>query len=198
MHTRPHLSWPQFRAPPAHIVRGLREIDPTAELVYFGNGRWLLGSVRRNAHAIGTAEKMVANALRVIHWAIWKVSRKHKIAHVDQRTADRLHFALLACRGFRPIGDYQIQGEVPWAVVEDFRRMDWLYRHTSDNEVDRALNEPREREVAAARADLVDPNRAKDAWHYAFTRTHSVTRHDPPDRQRVRSGFVRQPIPSNT
>lgn len=155
------LDVPADRTAPAHVAEGLRAVDPTAVLHYAGDGLWLLGSVRPNALARAQAEAMLARS------AAAGVSDAPR--GVDQ-------LARLVRQGFRPIGEYQLQGEPTSAVVHDFRRRDWQYRHWSDAEVFAAMDAPDEAARAAARADLTDPARARDLWRTHQTLSHLVDR----------------------
>jgi hypothetical protein len=170
-------------------VAGLREVDPTAELLYFRNGRWVLGSVRWNAKAVTTAQRMVARAIGVIQRHVVQSKTGGRVT-VDRRSRDRLEFCLLAMQGFRPIAEYVLHGEPDSAIVNDFRYRDWRYRHESDTEYWRKMDEALEAPRRAAHADLVDPARAHAAWEYVFTRSHPLTRVDDPMREVHRSGRV--------
>ncbi len=193
----PHF--PHLRRPPHHVVAGLRQVDPTADLVYLGWGKWLLVSVqpdrmdmwykKRNGQFSTLrrdALEILVNARRLL--ALWETDHKYQAnPGAFRRLIGRYDFAQLAVMAARPIAEYRIQGEPTSAIVDDFRRMDWLYRHTSDDELDRALDAPKEEQQAAAHAELTDPGRATDAWRYLFTRSHWYG--DDRQRQRPRSGF---------
>jgi len=158
-------------------VAGLRRIDPTAELVYFGEGKWLLGRVRPNALRYKAAVRIIDRAL-------------HRLAVGDQLTPEgrgRIQLAYLALQGFAPIEFYT--GEPTYAIVHDFQRALWLLNHTTDAQFFHDLDAPRERAREEARADLQDDARARDAWRYMFTLSHLVTRPDPA-QQPTRSGFT--------
>jgi hypothetical protein len=40
-------------------------------------------------------------------------------------------------QGARPITEYVLKGEPTSAIVDDFRRMDWMYRNTTDQQLER-------------------------------------------------------------
>lgn len=189
MNTRPLLQWPVSRESPPHVVAGLREVDPTAELLYFRNGRWFMGTVRPQRDLILRATRIVARALGVIARHVAQSKTGGRVT-VDRRSRDRLELFLLAMQGFRPIAEYVLHGEPDSAIVNDFRYRDWRYRHESDNEYWRKMDEALEAPRRAAHADLVDPARAHAAWEYVFTRSHPVTRVDDPMREVHRSGRV--------
>lgn len=168
--TRSLIGWVSSREAPVHVVRGLREIDPTAELVYLRRGLWLLGSVRWNRDAVRKAQNIWGRACHALVYAIART--KIPNLKVDKRSLLRLEFASLSMVGFRHIARYAFQGEPTNAIVEDFREMDFLYRHVSDNELFQALDDRAEARRMEARAELTDPARGRDAWRYAFTLSH--------------------------
>jgi hypothetical protein len=192
VNTAPLVDFPQLRTAPKDVVRGLREVDPTAELVYLEKGRWLLGSVRWNRDLVAAARRILGRALKVAHNST-KHGPTHQIEHLP-RVRGRVQFALLAMQGFRPITEYKIQGSPDSRVVEDFRRRDWLFKNTSDLEHEAMLSSESEERKREARADLTDSERARDAWKWMFTRSHLVTRLDDPAKQRGsgRSGYTLQ------
>lgn len=187
MNLSPHVQFPQIRTAPIDVVRGLREVDPTAELVYMERGRWLLGSVRWN-------RDLVQQSARILARAIEAASRASKFAPTHQmeqlrRIRGRVQFAVLGSQGFRPITEYVIQGAPNSRIVEDFRRRDWMFKNTTDTELETMLNAASESNKQAAHDDLTDTERARDAWKWMFTRSHSVSRMAPPG-QVARSGFT--------
>lgn len=194
----------QLRRPPRHVVAGLRVTDPTADLVYLGWGKWVLVSVQADkidhwyqktngqwSTLRRDAISILVNARRLLE--LWRANPKFQAnPGAFRRLIGRYDFALLATMGARPIAEYQVQGEPTSAIVDDFRRMDWMYRHTSDEELERLLEAPAEERRAEALADLTDEHRHLDAWRYLTTRTHTVTRFDDPSKTRgPKSGFAR-------
>ena len=159
------VHFPALRTAPEHVVRGLREVDPTAELVYFGRGRWILGSVRPDSDVIAQAERILRRAYKLAAFAENNPRFKVNPANI-RRLLGRIDFAYLGTQGFRFIHEYRIQGEPTSAIVEDFRRADWMHKHTTDEEFERMLDAPKEKARVEARADLADPARARDAWRY--------------------------------
>jgi hypothetical protein len=178
------VEFPRLRTTPDYVVRGLREVDPTAELVYIGRGKWLLGSVRWDRRHVSAARKRLDAAFGAVkRIGQWKASHP--------RVGQRVAYWTLALQGFRPIAEYKLQGEPDSRIVNDFRRMDWMYKNTSDNQLERLLDEPYETGRREARADLTDEARARDAWRNTFTLSHTVTRFDDPAKRSGsgRSGF---------
>lgn len=167
------LDFPQARTAPAHVIDGLRAVDPSAALVYLGDGRWLLGSVRPSAIRRAQAASIIQNALDTFDRTGARTGAKGD-PHADPRTRDRLALGLLAYQGFSPIAEYTIAGEPDSAIVHDLARRDWLYRTLSDQAVEASWTADQDAAAAEARADLADEARARDAWRYAFTRSHLV------------------------
>lgn len=159
------VQFPALRTAPEHVVRGLREIDPTTELVYFGRGRWILGSVRPDVAVAAQAERILGRAYKLAAFAAENPRFKVNPSNI-RRLLGRIDFAYLALQGFRSIAEYRVQGAPDSAIVEDFRRADWMFKHTTDEELWQMLEAPKEKARAEARADLADPARARDAWRY--------------------------------
>jgi hypothetical protein len=173
----------RVRTAAPHVLEGLRRIDAAADLYYVGWNTWrlctwgapqLLLDIGRR---IREAERLALS---------WELPRVKANPGAFRRLLARYEFWVDVYRGMRPIADYT--GEPTGAIVDDFRRMDWLYRHTSDDAVLRALNADKDRAAADAVAEFADIGRARDAWRYVFTRSHWVG--DPGQRQRPRSGFT--------
>lgn len=186
--------WNHLRLAPEHVLRGLRAVDQTADLIYQGWGKWLLVSVRPTDATTLAAQRIVARAQHLL--VLWESDPKFRAnPGAYRRLLMRYEFALAAYFGARPIAQYAVQGEPTSAIVDDFRRMDWLYRNTSDQALEQMLDEPKESQRSAAHADLTDPARGREGWRYLFTQSHWVG--DRPGRDRgPRSGFARQPVPS--
>jgi hypothetical protein len=205
----PYLEHSQPRATPSDVLRGLREVDPTADLYYLGWKKWVLVSVRPHEDHRRAALRMILGApespagparpgLRaLLH--LWETNPKHRAnPGAFRQLMQKYELALLMAQGARPITEYVIQGEPTSAIVDDFRRMDWMYRNTTDDQLESMLDAPQEQARAAARADLRDEARARAAWRYMHTLNIapgiSLT---PTDR--VRSGFTRHsPSPAVT
>jgi hypothetical protein len=56
------LDFSQVRLAPLSVLAGLREVDPTADLVHFGDARWLLVSVRGDDDMKAQGYRRLANA----------------------------------------------------------------------------------------------------------------------------------------
>lgn len=152
------------REAPEHVLRGLRDLDPSAELVWVEKDRWLLGQYAPEARR--ALEKSGADLRESTERSL--SLRNNKVTHTDRV---RLRMAHLKLNCFRFTAEYFIA--LPdSAVVHDQRVMDWMYKHLSDSAIDAAFNEDKERERAAARADLEDTERARAAYKYLFTLSH--------------------------
>lgn len=163
------LLWSRRRETPRHITEGLREINPAAELLYLRDGRWQLVELRWNAEAVQKATGIVGRAYRAISQHVAQSKSGGQIT-IDTRSRDRLETFLLGMQGARLVGvPYVVQGEPSSLIVEDYRRMTWLFLHTTDEELFEAVDAPREKRLKETRADLTDPARHRDAWRYGFT-----------------------------
>lgn len=101
------------------LLADLREIDPTVDLHYLGNGVWVLGSVRPNKHRYVQAGRLLRDGHDRSTWMrrLWE----------------------LTIYGFARVGVYQIQGEADSRIVTDFRQKDWRYRHEREVAFDEAM-----------------------------------------------------------
>lgn len=183
------------REAPEPLLRALRVIDPTAELLYLGNGRWMLGQVIPDCRIVKAgwmqleANKGAAGKLEQMRLT----GRLHGKRLVEALHEIRSRRIVAEARrlGFRPTAEYTFRGEPNGSIVRDQELMDFLWRHMSMNETSQLEAQDGEDRRAQALADAQDEHKARDAWRYAFTRSHAVTRHDDPTVQRVRSGFTR-------
>lgn len=162
------LDFPQARMAPESVMRGLEELDPTACVVHLGGSHWSVGKVRYSSVARGIAEQMLDN------WTA-NVSAGARLSHQGKV---RVRFAQLTMLGFRTVQQYRIK-DVDSRIVRDFERSRWLWLHTSENEFWRRIDATDERD--AARAQISNPDLAKDAWRYAFTRSHMPSASLTPD-----------------
>jgi hypothetical protein len=121
---KPALHFASTRTVPRSILRQLREIDPRAELLYFGFGphtdenggtiygpRWVLGIYDPTRPGRLQADGILHS----------QVSR-------DAGESEKMRFGRIVRAGFSPIQTY-LQRDPDDAIVEDFRRADWLFRH---------------------------------------------------------------------
>ena len=164
------------RTAPALLLQRIRDIEPLAELIYAGEGSWLLGRVAPNdllAEA-GLRKQRAVNVQTASVRAGLEAKRMHLLGRLQQR-------------GFQYTAAFE--GEPDGRIVNELRRADYLWKLSSNqyrfDEQFNAVDAGKE----AARADLTDPHKAADAWNYWRKLTHSVTRHD--NISRPRSGHTR-------
>lgn len=159
------LDFPQARMAPESVVRGLEELDPTACIVHLGGARWMVGKVRPNALARVDATHMLDS---------WTSAVQRSQKKLSPSGRQRVRFAQLALLGVRPVELYTIIGGEPDSrIVQDFKESRYRWLHTSDNEMDRAIDSTEKAD--ASRAALTDVNLAKDAWKHAFTLSHTTS-----------------------
>lgn len=130
--TEPHTDLSAPRTAPDWVVRELREIDPELEIVYFGRGRWLVGSVSPNSYRQAIGDRMV------------QATRMVSLGVDDQRKQDRLKVAYLARQGMRFIKMYETEdgAGMPWRrLIEDVRQRDRNYRVSLGDHLEEAEKE---------------------------------------------------------
>lgn len=107
------------RSAPPDILARLREIDSRAELLYAGDGVWILGVINPN-------DRVAKGAFR----ALERELRKPILKQQPRRIAVLRH---VAENGFRLINDYVVDEKGDWAkVVEDFRERDFNWRNRAE------------------------------------------------------------------
>lgn len=194
-----------LRTAPPHIISAIQRIDPRADLWYVGRGRWRLCTWHRPIRLVRVV-KAIENNERLLK--LW--DDKQGVVRANPgafwRLLARYEFWIAVYRGgFRPIGDdYRIRGEPTGFIVDDFRQMDWHFRHLNDNAVEAMLNAEADAKIA-----LGDPNstaggklrdeqikQALDVYHSFHSLSHLTTNPDLIAVERVRSGFTRHPRPA--
>lgn len=165
------LDFSQSRTAPESVVRGLEELDPSACIVHLGGTRWMVGKYRPNALARAQAAAMIDN---------WTVNVREGKRMSPQGMA-RVRFAQLALLGVRPVELYTIHGAPDGRVVQDFARSRFRWLHTSQNAAEAQLDAGEQERQQASHAALTNPDLAKDAWQYAFTRSHMPSASLTPD-----------------
>lgn len=129
---------PGGRRPPPEVVEGLRDVDPTAELVYVGKGRWMLGTVKHDRERYKRAVRAIGAYLTVLNFAA-----PGGRSHVEGAGSDleltpenrrqlmyRLWKKRLQLQGFRIVCVFRQEPDS--AVVDAFKAMDWLYKNRFD------------------------------------------------------------------
>lgn len=166
------------RAAPPEVVRQLRVIDPAAELVYFGSGRWMLGRLVPDAR-IRKAGAALAKSCR-------NATAGRALVPEDY---GRQLMAQLRMQGFQPTTEYVLHGEPTAAIVREQEVMDFLWRHSNDYDRERLADRDYLQRKAETHHDLTDDARARDAYRYLFTRSHAARRINA--YAGPRSGFTR-------
>jgi hypothetical protein len=155
------LYHPSERTCPPAVLRDLRTIDPAAELLYVGRGRWWLAVVRWDWNIVRDAAKV----LRLLRQGVTRM--EYGIAWSEQlerakSNAERATMMRLGVQGFRgPIAEYTYR-DPDSRIVEDFRLRDWNYRvcpeETVNESIAYASGEP---QLAARIATLKDAARTR-------------------------------------
>lgn len=185
--TTPRIHYPSERTCPPALLAELRRVEPTAELLYVGEGRWVLGTVRpywpNIQKAIGTLLKMEReNASKLVAIAVdaevnSDPARRREAARKSARNAAWLRVII---QGFRPIADYTITGEPDSRILLDFQRRDYLFRvqpdaNDADNEAEALGDHAHARRVNALRDTLHTIGRK--GWRQAIKGLTSIFTH---------------------
>lgn len=168
---RSTLEYPAVREAPEHVLRGLRTVDPDAELLYWGlrpdeqakeptlRSVWVLGTVRR------TRTRLLAG--------IRLMEAQERLGPRGDR--DAWQIGKLLSQGFATVAFYPT--DVPtWAVVHDFQKRDWLYRFAFDEEFERSADVSEGLPQLEQRIKyLTDRNdsEGRDIWRYTFGKRRS-------------------------
>lgn len=162
------VEFPASRTAPDDFRRRLRDLSPDAEIVYAGNGEWWVGNVRPNAIRRKHAVALIDTALRML------AARRSK--QDVEGAIGRLELALLGLQGWGQVAEYVIRGEPDARILKDYQVSKWLLDNQKyDGEVVDEIMGMQDAQRSATERDLADPDRARDAWRYAFTRSHLVT-----------------------
>lgn len=136
------VTFPSERTCPPEVLRGCRAVDPSAELLYAGGGRWMLGAVRFNWLAYKQAwhavDKLYANVTKLPYQ---NGTAEETLAELEARgraNAQKLAFNQLALQGYRHIAIYD-QNDPDWRIVKDFEYRDFELRVFADLGLDLVL-----------------------------------------------------------
>ena len=109
-----HVTVSSERDTPLDVLALLRQIDPTLELIYIGNGQWWVGAVTApNKHRYRSGFRIMQRVLKAL----------------DPDPCLAMH-AELECQGFALIAAWR--GEPGGHLVDDVRRRDWEWRYDPD------------------------------------------------------------------
>lgn len=164
------------RFAPRHLLQQLKQVDRDAELVYIGDGAWWVGTFRPNLKNRATGSHKVKVAQDMADVA--EARRMERVGRLQQA-------------GFVYLKEYVVQGVPDGRIARDFEYADWMNRMVVNTEHRFMAHMAAEKEQTkqASRDDLADPYRAQDAWKYAFTQSHAVTRIDATDKKSGRKTF---------
>lgn len=150
------VSIPTTREVPADVRRGLRALDPTAEVVYLGFGKWVVGRVRPTDDSMRIARHMLAS-----YWRLPAAARGTK------RSLQRYRFALACQQGFRPVAQYVLR-DLDGRVVREFQESQWRMTHQRGDLLDE-YEQAEAQDKAERREQLRDLHRANDVCRYVST-----------------------------
>lgn len=145
---------PTGRTAPPEVVAALREIDPTAELIYMGDGRWDLLRLRPK----NDDRELVASGLLATAYG---ACQKGRLAEHGWYRA--LRFARLVRQGYVVFNRYRINGDPDARIVHEFRRAIWDYTHDHNDQLIEHKWNWRDRAVEQKRAAFGDLYAAKAA-----------------------------------
>jgi hypothetical protein len=160
MHGKPYIDHHSCRTAPEDIVRRLREIDPSFELVYWGAGVWRLGRIWP-FHAA-----RVTKARRILAMEFAR----------DTQQEGNVRMARLAAEGFRSTCDYH-QNDPDDRIVQDARIRIYNLREARHRVFQERLSETMgDQRLAESQRVAKDAasSMAGDAWDYAYRKPVSV------------------------
>lgn len=118
-----------LEAPP-EVVRGFREVDPRAELIYIGAGKWWVGLVYPDIPLIHAGREGLVE-IQSDGGAPWP---SHRLEWLKMRGFRRvLLHTVLPDRSWG--GLTRIHNEMSWGHwLARFRLQDWIYRHHTNSD----------------------------------------------------------------
>lgn len=154
------LPIPRIRSCSPELLAGLREVDPTSELVYLGqskNGaKWSLMRLRpKNDYRMAIAGRFL-DAVKM-HWVEPNTDDERRW-YMRIRTA-RLHLA-----GYSVISNWEFEGSPDARVLVDYRYRAWRLRH------DEEYDDPDTDRLAAigeAKKAMADESRAREVERFS-------------------------------
>ena len=134
------------------MLAGLREVDPTTEMIYLGDGRWDILRLRpKNDYRLNIAARTFAAA----------VNQTVKAGGLPERVwYRRLRLYRMAMMGYSFVTSWTFDHDPDWRVVKDYRERAWKLRHDIAYDDDDA---PRQVKRDAMLKELADPSRAREA-----------------------------------
>ncbi len=146
----PALPIPRIRTADPSLLAGLREVDPTTDLIYLGGKKWSLMRLRPlNDERIRGATRF----LEAIHGHSIQANTDDERRWYMRLRAARMHVA-----GYTVVSNWEFEGDPDHRVLEDYRYRAWRWRRGEayDNPDDET-----EARAQRARDALSDPYLAK-------------------------------------
>lgn len=150
-----HIDTPSVFDPPSHLLRGLRQVDPRADLHCLGDGRWVVGVVEPTEERCMIGGRMLA-----------------RYTNNPEATRSEMRMAYLHRHGLGVIGIYE-RDELGNCVA-DFRRMDAQF---SPARHEHAVLESEQQHHTDSVEEMIEQVRLreKDEWGRIFRdRSHFV------------------------
>ena len=176
--TDPYCFFPSRRTAPPELVRQLRLIEPSAELVWLRRGQWCLGTVKRDTMHVAVAQR----SYEILTKAGEAIDRSNTPAEFREQAVriygDKIAFQRLKMQGFvdqvtfAPMSDAQMGLIVRW-----LKEAKWVKQHAFNqmmNAMEHSLDVNPESD--AKMKELTDTARLTDAWRHGFRRPKSFTR----------------------
>lgn len=134
--------FPSERTCPPDVLRGVRAVDPAAELLYAGRGIWMLGVLNFSWPAYQQAVHAIAR-LRENGTKLPTVggTAEENALELEQRAranAAKLRYHQLLLQGYRHIAIYE-QNDPDSRIVHDFQARDCEHRVLADLGLDATL-----------------------------------------------------------
>lgn len=147
--------FPSERTCPRHVLAGCRAVDPAAEILYAGHGRWLLGVVRFSwpayQQAYHTMARLEEGGTKLPQYGPDAVEGR-ELTLRGRANAEKRAFHRLCLQGYRHIAVYNVTGELTSTIVHDFQYRDFELRVFADWGLDlvlqQAMNEGDQRKLA--------------------------------------------------
>jgi hypothetical protein len=171
------LQIPTLRVCPADVLRSIREVVETAELVYLGDAQWVLGDVQKSntRERLGRYKMQRAGGAKVRtprDFARWRYVRWE---------------GELLCQGFSPINVFA-QNDPDGRITEYLRVREYQWRANLDaglrsvfydgmHETEQLAAEREdeaELDALAQKTPLLDEKRLREAWRWGFHRPVSA------------------------
>lgn len=170
---------PFVRETPPELSSGLEGVDPSLFAVALCRDRWLVAWRSDHPEHVRKGRRMYENTRR----AMAAILGKHPGLNVRDIPRFRDRIIVAAVRALGVTGCKVYRSQYPHsALVAQVRADDFYQRHTTESAFWADYQAVEDKATAEREAQLTDPHRANDAWKYAFTRSHAVTRSAPAPR----------------